>query len=176
MYITSLDLFTLFYFQLFPLWVTLIGVMARTSPGAPPPPSPLPSTETSTLSSSHAASGGPQLPADPGRLSHRRGRSCGSGDDAGKAPSDLSCHRLLVIVLSLNGQDRCNVIVGSRCEVHLVILPPYRESSAAHDASQVLTAVEAAERVESCDGEAVLLSFGLEDIEAGRAAARYLKK
>ena len=60
--------------------------------------------------------------------------------------------------------------------MHLDILPTYRESSAAHDASQVLTAVEAAEQVESCDGEAMLLSFGLLDIEAGRAAARYLKK
>ena len=55
--------------------------------------------------------------------------------------------------------------------MHCVVLPPYRESSTAPDACQFLTAVEAAEWVESGDGEAVLLSFSLEDIEAGRAAA-----
>ena len=46
-----------------------MGVVARTSLGAPPPSSPLPSTEASTLSSAHATSGGPQLSADPGWLS-----------------------------------------------------------------------------------------------------------
>ena len=119
--------------------------MARPSPGAPPPTSPLPSAETSTLSSLRAASGGPQLSADLGWLSHRRGRSCGCGNDAGQAPSDLSCHRLLAMVFSLIGQDCCNIIVGGRCEVHCVVLPPYRESSTAPDACQFLTAVEAAE-------------------------------
>ena len=78
---------------------------------------------------------------------------------------------LLAVVLRLIGQDRHNVVVGGHCEVDRIILPPNGESSAAPDGAQVLAAVEAAERVESCNGEAVLLSFGLEDIEAGRAAA-----
>ena len=78
---------------------------------------------------------------------------------------------LLAVVLRLIGQDRHNVVVGGHCEVDRIILPPNGESSAAPDGAQVLAAVEAAERVESCNGEAVLLPFGLEDIEDGRAAA-----
>ena len=152
--------------------VTLIGVVARTSPGAPPPSSPLASVEASTLSSAHAASSGPQLSADPCRLSNRGGGSCCCGDDTGKAPSDMSCHRLLAVVLRLIGQDHRNVVVGGSCEVDRVILPPYGETSAAREGSQVLAAVEAAERIESSNGEAVLLPFGLEDIEAGPAAAQ----
>ena len=101
--------------------VTLIGVVARTSPGAPPQSSPLASPETSTLSSSHAASGGPQLAADPCRLSNRGGSHCCCGDDTGKAPSDVSCHWLLAVVLRLIGQDCRNVVVGSRCEVDRVV-------------------------------------------------------
>ena len=72
---------------------------------------------------------------------------------------------LLAVVLRLIGQDRHNVVVGGHCEVDRIILPPNGESSAAPDGAQVLAAVEAAERVESCNGEAVLLPFGLEDIE-----------
>ena len=84
----------------------------------------------------------------------------------------MSCHRLLAVVLRLIGQDHRNVVVGFSCEVDHVILPPYGETSPAREGSQVLAAVEAAERIESSNGEAVLLPFGLEDIEAGPAAAQ----
>ena len=46
-----------------------------------------------------------------------------------------------------------------------------RESSAAPDVRQLVGVVETAERVESCDVEAMFLSLCIEDIEAGRAAA-----
>ena len=156
--------------RFFHMLFTVIGVVARNSPWAPPPSLPLASTEASTLSSAHAASSGPQLSADPCRLSNRWSGSCCRGDDTGKAPSDNSCHRLLAVVLRLIGQDRRKVVVGSRCEVDRIILPPCGESSTACEGTQVLAAVEAAEWVESCNGEAVLLPFGLEDIEAGGAA------
>ena len=53
-----------------------------------------------------------------------------------------------------------------------VVLPPYRESDTALDGGQVLAVVEAAERVEGCDGEAVLLPLGLEDIGDGLTPAQ----
>ena len=52
-----------------------------------------------------------------------------------------------------------------------VVLPPYGESDATLDGSHVLAVVETAERVERCYCEAVLLPFGLEDIEDGHAPA-----
>ena len=78
-------------------------------------------------------------------------------DDAGQSSSDLASQRLLAVVLGLVLQDRSNVIVGGHRQVNHIVLPPYGKTCASPDVRQVVGMAEAAEGVESCDGEAVLL-------------------
>ena len=54
--------------------------------------------------------------------------------------------------------------------MHGVVLSQDRQPRAALNVGEVISVVETAERVEGCNGEAVLLPLCLQDIEAGRAA------
>ena len=108
---------------------TLIGEMARPSPGAPPPSSPL--TSSTKLAAAGAAPGGPQLTTDPIQLPHRWCWLCRGRYEAHQPPSDLAGHRLVAVVLSLARQDRRDVLVGGRRQKNRIVFPPYWQSGAA---------------------------------------------
>ena len=87
--------------------------MAGAPPRAPPPTSPLTSSEAATLTASRAASGGPQLTADPFRLTYRRRGLDRSWDHTSQPPSAVAGYGLSAVVVGLARQDRRYIVSDS---------------------------------------------------------------
>ena len=76
------------------------------------------------------------------------------------------------VVFGLARQDRRDVVVGGRCQVHGVVFSPNWQPCAALHIGEVISVAEAAEQVEGGNGEAMLLPLRLQHPKAWGAVAQ----